>query len=281
MKPRLFLLLAAVLTLASCNISTHVKVNPDGSGSYTVVLAAPKGASDTSNAIYKALQDAAAKSSVPLTVTRYKSAKDEGAQASLQFKSLKDLEAESAELGKAGGGLADVKVFRDTKGWHFAADSAEGLVKPPGEKKTGTFGGKIDASQLAGMVHISIVVELPGAPGTNNATAVTHTDSSSSFTWDLKVGRVASALQAATTFVGDQASVAPATGLSALGPGVNKHGGSDDDRPWWLYAVLATALLLLAAIAGRWWWNRRGPSRGLHVSGPEIGGPGLAGAAEV
>jgi hypothetical protein len=81
---------------------------------------------------------------------------------------------------------------------------------------SGAPGGSIGVSQLGGLIHLAVVVELTGLPAANNANAVTHADTTSEFTWTLEVGRAATPLQAATTFTGDQASVPLATDLTPV-----------------------------------------------------------------
>ena len=209
--------LSAVLLLSACNIITRVVVHPDGSGTYSLVLTAPVGATgdDPGPAILTQLRKAAAASNVPLHVQAYRANGESGARAYFDFRSLPDLKAESADLAAAGTGLNAVIVDRTGTGWHFASATVPGLAVPP--MAQGAPGGPITATPLTGIVHVSIVVELPGAPGVNNATAVTRNATTSTFNWVVNVGQPAAGLQASTTFVGNQATVALASKLTTLG----------------------------------------------------------------
>jgi hypothetical protein len=125
----------------------------------------------------------------------------------------------------------------------------------------GAPGGPITATPLTGIVHVSIVVELPGAPGVNNATAVTHNASTSTFDWVVNVGQPAGALQASTTFIGNQASVALASKLTTLsGP---PAAGKTHVLP---VVLIAAAALLAGGVAFLLIRRRRTTVRG-HSAG--------------
>lgn len=205
------LVILAILGLCACNAGSQIVVHPDGSGTFSTVLTVPGSAGD---ALYQSVLKAEAGSKVPLVVSRYSSGSESGAKISAPFKSLSDLTALGNNLGSSTG-LAGVAVARAASGWTFVARSDGGLVRPPGAA-TGSPGGAIDGSQLAGLVHMSVSVELPGAPGKTNANTVTHTAATSTFVWNLAVGRAASALSAATVFVGGQGSITLATALTPL-----------------------------------------------------------------
>jgi hypothetical protein len=201
--------------LSGCNIASRVVVNPDGSGTYSVILTVPNGTGNPGGALESAMKKAMAKSDVPLVVTPYAAGGESGAKATLSFQSLADFNAESAAIASTPGGLG-ITVARATSGWTFNANSAQGLVSPPGTASSGSTGGVIDGSALGSIAHLSVVVQLPGSPAENNATAVTHSATSSTFTWALTVGRASNGLQASTTFVGGQAAVKLASGLTAI-----------------------------------------------------------------
>lgn len=200
-----------LLVLCACNTGSQIVVHPDGSGTFSTVLTVQGTAGE---ALYQSVVKAEARGKVPLKVTRYANGSESGAQIAAPFKSLNDLSALGKNLGSSTG-LAGVAVARNSSGWTFVASSDGGLVRPPGSA-TGSTGGPIDGSQLAGLIHMSVSVELPGAPGRTNADAVTSTATMSRFVWNLTAGRTAADLSAATTFVGNQRSVALATALSPL-----------------------------------------------------------------
>jgi hypothetical protein len=207
---------ALVVLLSACNVASHIVVQPDGSGTYSVTLTVADGPDHPGDALYKAVQAGAAKSDVPLPVEQFSQGGESGAKISYAFRSLDDLKAENERLAKVGSGLGGIAITRGDAGWHFSADSAEGLVRDPTSSQSGPPGGIIDATQLAGLIHLAVVVELPGLPAANNASAVTHTDSTSEFTWTIEVGRAATPLDAKTTFTGDQGSVKLATELTPV-----------------------------------------------------------------
>ena len=203
--------IVAVLALCACNAGSQIVVQPDGSGTFSTVLTVEGTAGD---ALYQSVQKAESSSTVPLTVTRYTSGAESGAKISAPFRSLNDLTAIGKNLGSSAG-LAGVAVAKAKSGWTFVAHSTDGLVRPSGAA-TGSTGGVIDGAQLAGVVHMSVSVALPGAPGKTNADTVTHTATTTTFVWKLAAGRTAEDLAAATTFVGNQKSVALSTALTSL-----------------------------------------------------------------
>ena len=220
------LALGAVLValLTACNLIAHVVVRPDGSGTYAVTLTVPNGNTNAGAALYKSVQTAVSHSNVPLQLAPYSVGGEGGAQLTFAFRSLADLEAESARLAKLGGGLGGITVSRDQSGWHFATSLAQSLVAPPGQGASGPTGGVINPSAFSSLVHLSVVVELPGAPAENNATATTHNPTTSTFNWVITLGKPAPPLQANTTFVGDQVSVRLASALTPVSGGSSGSG---------------------------------------------------------
>jgi hypothetical protein len=207
--------LVVLLVLTGCNIASKVVVNPNGSGTYSVILTVPKG--KAAGAVLGALQKAAAKSRVPLNVTPVSLGGEAGAKATFTFQSLRDLDAESAVVASSGDGLG-VNIHRDTGGWHFTAASANGLTSPPGGSAQVSTGGPISGDALASIATISVIVQLPGTPAQNNATSVAHSSTTSTFTWNLQIGRANAGLQASTTFVGNQANVRLSSALTPIAP---------------------------------------------------------------
>jgi hypothetical protein len=213
-----------VALLAACNLTSRVVVRPDGSGTYSVNLTVPNGKTNAGASLYKAVHTATSHSNVPLQVAPYTAGDEGGAQLTFAFRSLADLEAESARLAKLGGGLGGITVSRDQSGWHFATNLAQSLVAPPGQGANGPTGGVINPSAFSSLIHLSVIVELPGAPAENNATAVTHSATTSTFNWVMTVGKPAPPLQAGTTFVGDQVSVRLASALTPVSGGSSSSG---------------------------------------------------------
>ncbi|RNL81097.1 hypothetical protein [Nocardioides marmorisolisilvae] len=241
------LLVGAVLLplgalLVGCQAGSDIVVQPDGSGTYSTIVTVDGPAGD---ALYTSAVKAAEKSGVPLKVAHYTSGTESGAKITCAFRSLDDLAAMATKLSGADTGLGGVKVSRGEDGWTFVATPDGGLNRPAGSTETGSTGGDIDAGKLGGLIHMSVQVELPGSPGVTNATAVTNTATTSTFRWNLEVGREASDLQAATHFVGDQGSVELATDLTPLG----SHAGDDGGWPTWAWVALAVGLLVLLALA--------------------------------
>jgi hypothetical protein len=244
--------IAFVAVIAGCHVASHLVVQPDGSGTYSVTLTVADGTDHPGDALYRAVAAGAAKSDVPLPVERYSDGNESGAKISYAFRSLADLRAESDRLAATGRGLGGIAISRGDTGWQFSAESAEGLVRDPGSKYSGAPGGVIDATQLAGLIHLAVVVELPGLPAANNANAVTHTETTSQFTWTLEVGREATALQASTSFVGDQANVPLATGLTPVRAVSNGSSGGSG-----LIIGLVAAVTVAVAAAGVFLFRRR------------------------
>jgi hypothetical protein len=236
--------LVATALLTACNIVTHVVVHPDGSGTYALVLTAPASATGNAGpAIVAGLKKATAASDVPLQVKPISVGGESGAEASFVFRSLPDLKAESARLASAGGGLNAVTVDRTSTGWHFTSATVPGLKVPPVGQ--GSTGGSIDAVPLTGIVHVSIVVTLPGAPGVNNATAVTHDASTSTFDWTVTVGQAVANLQASTTLVGNQGAVKLASALTPVHSAAVHHASSHG----WIVVLVVILLVLLLGVA--------------------------------
>ncbi len=217
--------LALLILMAGCNLASKVVVQPDGSGSYSVILTVPDASSNPGQALYQAVLKGSAKSDVPLKVTPYSSGGTSGAMTTFHFLSLADLNAESARLAASGGGDIGVTINRDSTGWHFARlPPRRHCMSPPGSAGNGTEAPPpavrpveaINGSALSSLLSIAIVVQLPGAPAQNNAKAVTHTASTSTFTWALSPGQAGTGLQAATTFVGNQGSVKLSSALTSV-----------------------------------------------------------------
>ena len=217
MRDRLLLAaaaLVALVVLAGCNLGATVVVQPDGSGYYTVVMSVPNSPSHAGRALYTALNSAAAKSNVPLTVHPYSTAGSSGATMTYHFLSLADLNAESQRLAASGKGGIGVNVTRDSDGWHFSASTANSLITPSGSS------GNSGSPALRGLVNqvitINLMAQLPGAPAENNAKSVTHTATTSTFTWLLSSNQTGTDMQASTTYVGNQANVKLATALTPV-----------------------------------------------------------------
>lgn len=265
------LVIAALLlfALAACRTGTEIVVHTDGSGTYSTIVTADGTAG---NHVYDAVVRAARKSGVPLTVSRYSSGAESGAKLSCTFRSLDDLVAMSKKLGAASGAqLGGVRIGRSDTGWTFSAAVHGGLVGTPGAIETGAPGGTIDPTQLAALVHISVAVTLPGAPGVNNATSVTHTSTSTRFTWALAVGHTAGTLQAATTFVGNQGSIPLATALTPLG----EHAGdSSSGVSSWVWVGVGTAVVVMVAALILFLRRRQPPSAPEPQPEPAMAGPG-------
>lgn len=199
--------LVAVVLLTGCNLSSKIVVQPNGAGTYSVVMTVPDGPSHPGQALYQAVQQGAAHSVIPVSVTPYTAGGSSGVRTTFNFKSLADLNAESRALATGGGGAIGVTLTRDSSGWHFGA-STQSLLTPPSSLHAGETGGAISATSLTSSLSVQVVVQLPGAPGHSNAKTVTHSSSSSTFTWNMGPGQAGGVLQASTTFVGNQSSVA-------------------------------------------------------------------------
>jgi len=235
---RAALALVLLLVLAGCNAAARVVVHPDGSGTYAMTVTVPSGG----DSVYRAMQQALAKSKVPLRVSPYTAGTETGGEASFAFRSLADLKAETDQLAGLGGGLNGVSVSRTGTGWQFSAVSSNSLTAAPHPQASGPTGGNITTGALTAVLHVSASVQLPGAPAETNATTVTHDASTSTFTWVLDGKQTIGSLQASTTFVGDQLTVHLASGLTKLsGRNGSGHAGG------WLWVV---AVAVLAGLAG-------------------------------
>lgn len=269
MKRRLSLAVAAVVGLAvltGCNIGAKVVVNPNGSGTYSVILTTPKSTTGTTNALYVSMQRAASKSAVPLTVARTSQGGEQGASSTFTFKSLADLKAESAAVAKQTGGLG-VTIVRTHSGWSFSAAPAPTAAT---SNAGGDTGGPISASALEGLATVSVEVQLPGRPAETNANGVTRHGDTSTFTWRATSSTHGLTLQASTTFLGHQGTVALATDLTSIHkPGSGSGGGSGLVVTVIVVAVLVVGLGLLIVV------RRRQPGQALAVAqGEHVPDPG-------
>lgn len=243
--------LAALLLLTGCNLAAKVVVQPDGSGSYSVIMSLPKSAgSDPGQTLYRAAQRGATQSDIPLTVAPYSAPGASGVMLTFHFKSLNDLNAESHRLAASGKGAIGVTVERDASGWHFSASTAGSMIMPSDESGAngsgGVTGGPINSSQLGSLISVDLVVTLPGAPAENNAKTVAHTDTASTFTWVLSSVQP-SVVRASTTYVGNQANVKLAT---ALTPAVGRSSSGGAGVSGTTVALLAVGSVLVVAAAG-------------------------------
>lgn len=257
-----------LLALAACQAGTEVVVHPDGSGTYSTIITADGAAGD---AVYNAVVRAADKSGVPLTVSHYSGGGESGAKLTCTFRSLDDLAAMSKKLGAASGSqLGGIRIRRNAVGWRFTAAAQGGFGGTPGAVETGAPGGNIDPTALAALVHLSVAVTLPGAPGVNNATSVTHTSTATRFSWSLDVGHTPGTLEAATTFVGNQGSVPLATELTPLG--THPASSSSGLSSWVWYVVGAAVLVALATMI--MFLRRRKPPEPEPEPDPALTAPG-------
>lgn len=250
MRGRIKLAAAAVLALvllAGCNLGAKVVVQPDGSGSYTVVMSVPNAASNPGHSLYTALNSAAATSNVPLTVHPYSSGGTSGASLTYHFLSLADLNAESQRLAASGKGGIGVTVSRDSTGWHFSASTANSLIKP--SAAAGSQGSSPALRSLANQViNIYLIVQLPGAPAENNAKTVTHTATSSTFNWVMSSAQTGTVVQASTTFVGNQANVKLASALTSVAS--STHSGGSSSLSGSSIGLIAAGAVVVALGAG-------------------------------
>ena len=241
--------LALLVVLTGCNLAAKVVVQPDGSGYYSVIMAVPNAPSNPGQVLYRALQRGAAKSNVPLTVTPYSSGNSNGGMLTFHFLSLADLNAESHRLAAAHDGGIGVTIRRDSTGWHFSASTSQTIFTPSSAAGSGLTGGAINTTQLNSLLSIDLIVQLPGAPGQNNAKSVAHTSTSSTFTWVLSSAQAATTVQASTTYVGNQANVRLANALThvagtASGSG---SGGSGWSAGTMALVVAGGAVVVLGA----------------------------------
>jgi hypothetical protein len=239
--------LVVLVVLAGCNLAAKVVVQPDGSGYYSVIMTVPNAASDPGLAVYRALQQGAAKSNIPLTVTRYAAGNNSGAMMTFHFLSLADLNAESHRLAAAHAGGIGVTIKRDTAGWHFTASISQSIISAPSSGSSYT-GGVINASQLSSIISIDLIVQLPGAPAENNAKAVTHSATASTFSWALSTTQMGTVVQASTTYVGNQSNVRLATALTPVAS-TGGSGGSGWSTGTTALVAAGGAVVLLGAVA--------------------------------
>jgi hypothetical protein len=238
--------LVLLVVLTGCNIASKVVVNPDGSGTYSVILTVPSG--KAAGAVLSALQNAATKSRVPLQVTPVSLGGESGAKATFTFQSLRDLDAESAVVASSGDGLG-VAIHRDGTGWHFSAASATGLTSSSNGAVQGSTGGPISGAALASVATIAVMVQLPGTPAENNATRVTHSSTTTTFSWNLQVGRTNAGLQASTSFVGNQANVRLGSALTPIAPaGPSASGGGSGMHGGTIALIVGGAIVVLLAL---------------------------------
>ncbi|HWD55856.1 MAG TPA: hypothetical protein VG346_12075 [Acidimicrobiales bacterium] len=211
-------LLAGVVVLAGCNLAAKVVVQPNGSGFYSVIMAVPNAPSNPGRALLAAVRSGAARSKVPLTVTAYSANGSSGAKLTFHFLSLADLNAESHRLAASGSGGIGVTVDRDNHGWNFSASTANSLITPAASSGPGN---SSLAKTLNSQINLALIVQLPGAPAENDARAVTHTATTSTFTWTLSSAQTGTGLQASTTYVGNQANVKLATAVTPVASGTS------------------------------------------------------------
>lgn len=240
--------LGTLVVLAGCNLGATVVVHPDGSGSYTVVMSVPDAPSNPGRAIYTALQRASTQADIPLTVTRYSSAGSSGAAMTFHFLSLADLNAETHRLAASGKGGIAVTVNRDATGWHFSASTSNSLITSAGAN--GAPGSPALGNLVNQVINIDLIAQLPGAPAENNAKSVTHTATSSTFTWVLSSSQTGTGMQASTTYVGNQANVKLATALTPVASASHSGGGSSSAWSGGMIALVAGgAVIVLGAAA--------------------------------
>jgi hypothetical protein len=248
---RVVLGLAVLLVLTGCNLAAKVVVQPNGSGSYSVIMTVPNAPSDPGQALYNAISKGTAKSDFPLSVTPYSSGANSGAEITFHFLSLADLNAESHRLAAEGKGAIGVTINRDTRGWHFSASTPQSLIAPSDTLGTGlgsgSTGGLINTSQLNALVTIDLVVQMPGSPGVNNAKTVAHTATMSTFTWVLSSSQPGSGLQASTTYVGHQANVKLATALTPVASGANSNAAGGSGMSGGTTALVVAGAVVVAA----------------------------------
>jgi hypothetical protein len=221
-------------------MATRVAVKPDGSGTYSMTVSEEDASGKTGDAFYEAVRDAVIKSKLPMKVTRYANGNQRGAELAFKFLSLKDLENYSRRLSSKGNGVGALTISRSSTGWN--------AVSTPVQSALNTDPAKSPFGQLAfgKTLHLTVSVDLPGAPAANNATGVTNSPTTSTFSWDVPFDRPPTPLQASTTFVGDQASVKLA---SALTPGViGSASKSDKSSTGLIVIVLAVAVVATGAV---------------------------------
>jgi hypothetical protein len=238
--------LGVLLVLSGCNLAAKVVVEPDGSGYYSVIMTVPKGSSDAGEALYRALQQGATQSDIPLTVAPYSSGDSSGGALTFHFLSLADLDAESRRLAAAHVGGIGVTIERDSTGWHFSTSTTQTIFAPSSAGADET-GGAINTSQLNSLISIDLVVQLPGAPAANNAKTVTHTATASTFTWVLSSIRPGTVVQASTTYVGNQANVKLATSMTPVAAATSSNSGAGSG---WSAGMMALVALGAVVVLG-------------------------------
>lgn len=239
-------LLAALVLLSGCNLAAKVVVQPDGSGSYSVIMTVPNAASNPGQALLTAVRRGATKSNVPLTVAAYSANGSSGAKLTFHFLSLADLNAESHRLAASGQGGIGVTVDRDARGWNFTASTANSLITPTAPSGAGN---SAFAKTINSQISIALVVQLPGAPAENNAKSVTHSSTASTFTWSLSSTQTGADLQASTIYVGNQANVKLASALTPVAS-ASKSTGSSGGSGWsagMIALVAGGAVIVLGA----------------------------------
>jgi hypothetical protein len=238
-------LLVALVLLTGCNLAAKVVVQPDGSGSYSVIMTVPNAASSPGQAIVSALRKGAAKSKIPLSVAAYSGNGSSGAKLTFHFLSLADLDAESHRLAASGQGGIGVTVDRDAHGWNFTGSTANSLITPAASSGAGN---SAFAKTINSQITIALVVQLPGAPAENNAKNVTHSATTSTFTWSLSSTQSGTDLQASTTYVGNQANVKLATALTHVASASSSTGSGGSGWSAGMVALVAGgAVIVLAA----------------------------------
>jgi hypothetical protein len=235
-------LLVALVVLSGCNLAAKVVVQPDGSGSYSVIMTVPNAASKPGQAILAALRKGAAKSKIPLSVAAYSANGSSGAKLTFHFLSLADLDAESHRLAASGQGGIGVTVDRDDHGWNFTASTANSLITPAG---TSGAGNSAFAKTINSQINIALVVQLPGAPAENNAKSVTHSATASTFSWSLSSTQTGTELQASTTYVGNQANVKLATALTHVASASSSTGSGGSGWSSGMVALVAGGAVIV------------------------------------
>jgi hypothetical protein len=255
-----------LVLLTGCNLSSRIVVQPDGSGSYSVTMSVPSGSSNAGRTLYQTARQESATSAIPVTVSPYTSGSNSGFRSTFAFKSLADLEDESQAMAATQAGGLAVSINRDASGWHFTSSTAN-LLAPStafGAAANGSTGGPISGTSLQSALSVSVVLQLPGAPAGTNATTVTHSATTSTFTWSMKPGQAASELAASTTFVGNQGSVALSTGTTKLASAASKppaaaaaagashaHAGGSGLSTIWMVAGAGVLVLAFSAVVVR------------------------------
>jgi hypothetical protein len=96
---------------------------------------------------------------------------------------------------------------------------------------------------------LALIVQLPGAPAANNAKNVTHSSTTSTFTWSLS-SATATTLQASTTYVGNQANVKLANALTPVASASTSSSSGSGGSGWsggMIALVAGGAVIVLGA----------------------------------